>query len=101
VSLGFFSDVCWVTAVKLYEFEDSDLFRWEGIPVPDYGVAGSHWEVCWKAEVIWLPAVVKVQVRISPNILWRWWRWSGNGWQLTAPHSKACYPLFLSHSIIE
>jgi hypothetical protein len=54
VSLGFFSDVCWVTAVKLYEFEDSDLFRWEGIPVLDYGVAGSHWEVCWKAEVIWL-----------------------------------------------
>ena len=48
--------------MRLYEFEGSDLFRREGIPVPDYVVAASPQEVRQKAEQIGLPVVIKAQV---------------------------------------
>jgi len=48
--------------VWLYEFEGSDLFRREGIPVPDYALATSPQEARQKAEEMGLPVVVKAQV---------------------------------------
>jgi succinyl-CoA synthetase beta subunit len=48
--------------MRLYEFEGSQLFRREGIPVPDYVVAASPPEARQKAEEIGLPVVVKAQV---------------------------------------
>ncbi len=46
----------------LYEFEGSNLFRQEGIPVPDYALATSPQEARQKAEEMGLPVVVKAQV---------------------------------------
>jgi len=48
--------------MRLYEFEGSDLFRREGIPVPDYAVVTSPQEARQKAEGIGLPVVIKAQV---------------------------------------
>lgn len=48
--------------MRLYEFEGSDLFRREGIPVPDYAVVTSPQEARQKAEDIGLPVVIKAQV---------------------------------------
>ena len=48
--------------MRLYEFEGSDLFRREGIPVPDSAVVTSPQEARQKAEVIGLPVVIKAQV---------------------------------------
>ena len=50
------------TTMRLYEFEGSDLFRREGIPVPDSAVVTSPQEARQKAEVIGLPVVIKAQV---------------------------------------
>ena len=51
--------------MRLYEFEGSDLFRSEGIPVPDYAVAANPREARQKAEEIGLPVVIKAQVLIG------------------------------------
>jgi len=48
--------------MRLYEFEGSDLFRREGIAVPNYAVADSPREVRQKAEELGLPVVIKAQV---------------------------------------
>jgi len=48
--------------VWLYEFEGSNLFRQEGIPVPDYALATSPQDARQRAEEIGLPVVVKAQV---------------------------------------
>ncbi len=48
--------------MRLYEFEGSDLFRREGIPVPNYAVATSPQEARQKAEELGLPVVIKAQV---------------------------------------
>ena len=48
--------------MRLYEFEGSQLFRREGIPVPDYALATSPEEAREKAQEIGLPVVVKAQV---------------------------------------
>jgi succinyl-CoA synthetase beta subunit len=48
--------------MKLYEFEGSDLFRREGIPVPDYSITASPREARQKAEEIGFPVVIKAQV---------------------------------------
>ena len=48
--------------MRLYEFEGSELFRQEGIPVPDYALAASPQEAREKAEEIGLPVVIKAQV---------------------------------------
>jgi len=48
--------------MRLYEFEGSELFRREGIPVPDYALATNPHEVRQKAEEIGLPVVIKAQV---------------------------------------
>ena len=48
--------------MRLYEFEGSDLFRREVIPVPDYAVAANPREVRHKAEEMGLPVVIKAQV---------------------------------------
>ena len=51
--------------MRLYEFEGSDLFRREGIPVPNYAVASSPKEARQKAEEIGLPVVIKAQVLVG------------------------------------
>jgi succinyl-CoA synthetase beta subunit len=51
-----------ITTMRLYEFEGSELFRREGIPVPEYLLATSPSEVRQKAEKIGLPVVIKAQV---------------------------------------
>ena len=48
--------------MRLYEFEGSDLFRREGIPVPDYAITASPREARQKAEEIGFPVVIKAQV---------------------------------------
>ncbi|MFQ5996544.1 MAG: succinate--CoA ligase subunit beta [Dehalococcoidales bacterium] len=48
--------------MRLYEFEGSDLFRREGIPVPEYAVATTPQEVRQQAEEMGLPVVIKAQV---------------------------------------
>jgi len=48
--------------VWLYEFEGSNLFCQEGIPVPDYALATSPQDARQRAEEIGLPVVVKAQV---------------------------------------
>lgn len=48
--------------MRLYEFEGIDLFCREGIPVPDYALAGSPKEAREKAQEIGLPVMVKAQV---------------------------------------
>ena len=48
--------------MRLYEFEGSDLFRREGIPVPDYTIASSSQEARQKAQEMGLPVVIKAQV---------------------------------------
>ena len=49
----------------LYEFEGSDLFRREGIPVPDYAMATSPQEARQKAKELGLPVVIKAQVLVG------------------------------------
>lgn len=51
--------------MRLYEFEGSDLFRREGIPVPNYAVTSSPREARQKAEEIGLPVVIKAQVPVG------------------------------------
>jgi len=51
--------------MRLYEFEGSELFRREGIAVPDCAVADSPEEARQKAEEIGLPVVVKAQVLLG------------------------------------
>ena len=48
--------------MRLYEFEGTELFRREGIPVPDYALATSPEEARGKAQDIGLPVVLKAQV---------------------------------------
>jgi len=48
--------------MRLYEFEGSDLFHREGIPVPGYAVAASPEEARRKAAEMGLPVVIKAQV---------------------------------------
>jgi len=48
--------------MKLYEFEGSELFRQEGIPVPNYAVVSSPQEARDKARAVGLPVVIKAQV---------------------------------------
>lgn len=51
--------------MRLYEFEGSDLFRREGIPVPDYVVTASPQQARQKAEEMGLPVVIKAQVLVG------------------------------------
>ena len=51
-----------IADMKLYEFEGNELFRQQGIPVPDYALASSPQEAREKAEPIGLPVVLKAQV---------------------------------------
>ncbi len=51
-----------IVIMKLYEFEGIELFRREGIPVPDYALATSPEEAREKAKDIGLPVVLKAQV---------------------------------------
>ncbi|MCX6013309.1 MAG: succinate--CoA ligase subunit beta [Chloroflexi bacterium] len=51
--------------MKLYEFEGSELYRQEGIPVPNYALASSPEEAREKAKEIGLPVVIKAQVLIG------------------------------------
>ncbi len=48
--------------MRLYEFEGVEIFRREGIPVPDYALATSPEEAREKAGNIGLPVVLKAQV---------------------------------------
>jgi len=48
--------------MKLYEFEAGDLFRQEGIPVPDFAVTDSPSQARIAAERIGFPVVLKAQV---------------------------------------
>jgi len=51
--------------MRLYEFEGIDLFRQEGIPIPDYALAASSQEARQKAQEIGLPVVIKAQVLVG------------------------------------
>jgi len=51
--------------MRLYEFEGIDLFRREGIPVPDYALADSPQEAREKAQGVGLPVVIKAQVLVG------------------------------------
>jgi len=51
--------------VRLYEFEGSEVFHREGIPVPDCAVAVSPQEARQKAEAMGLPVVIKAQVLVG------------------------------------
>ena len=51
--------------MRLYEFEGIELFRREGIPVPDYTVVTSPWEARQRAAELGLPVVIKAQVLAS------------------------------------
>jgi succinyl-CoA synthetase beta subunit len=48
--------------MRLYEFEGIELFRREGIPVPDYAVVTSPREAWQRAAELGLPVVIKAQV---------------------------------------
>jgi len=48
--------------MRLYEFEGLELYRREGIPIPDYALATTPEEAREKARQIGLPVVVKAQV---------------------------------------
>ena len=48
--------------MKLYEFEGVELFRKEGIPVPESALAATPDEASSRAEEIGLPVVLKAQV---------------------------------------
>jgi len=48
--------------MRLYEFEGAELFRREGIPVPDFALASTPEEAKDKAQQIGLPVVIKAQV---------------------------------------
>jgi len=48
--------------MRLYEFEGSELFRQEGLPVPDYAVTASPREARQKAQEMGLPVIIKAQV---------------------------------------
>ena len=48
--------------MKLFEFEGVELFRREGIPVPDSALVSSPEEAQAKAKAIGLPVVLKAQV---------------------------------------
>jgi succinyl-CoA synthetase beta subunit len=51
--------------MKLYEFEAADLFRREGIPVPDFDIARSPTQARKAAEKIGFPVMVKAQVLLG------------------------------------
>jgi succinyl-CoA synthetase beta subunit len=51
--------------MRLYEFEGSELFRREGIPIPALAVATSAEEAREKAAEIGLPVVIKAQVLVG------------------------------------
>jgi succinyl-CoA synthetase beta subunit len=51
--------------MRLYEFEGSELFRREGIPIPASAVATSAEEAKEKAAEIGLPVVIKAQVLVG------------------------------------
>jgi succinyl-CoA synthetase beta subunit len=51
-----------IAIMRLYEFEGIELFRREGIPVPEYALASSPEEAREKAQDIGLPVVLKAQV---------------------------------------
>jgi succinyl-CoA synthetase beta subunit len=51
--------------MRLYEFEASELFRREGIPVPASAVAASAEEAREKAAAIGLPVIIKAQVLVG------------------------------------
>ena len=51
--------------MRLYEFEGIDIFRREGIPVPDYALAASSQEAQQKAQEIGLPVAIKAQVLVG------------------------------------
>lgn len=55
--------------MKLYEFEGSDLFRREGIPVSYSALATNPQEAQEKAQEIGLPVVVKAQVLVGGRYL--------------------------------
>jgi len=61
--------------MKLYEFEGSELFRREGIAIPDYALASNPEEAREKAQEIGLPVVIKAQVLTGG-------RWVGGGVQV-------------------
>jgi len=61
--------------MKLYEFEGSELFRREGIAIPDYALASNPEEAREKAQEIGLPVVIKAQVLTGG-------RWVGGGVQI-------------------
>lgn len=48
--------------MRLYEFEAADLFRQEGIPIPDFAVVDSPAQARQAAEKIGFPVVIKAQV---------------------------------------
>jgi succinyl-CoA synthetase beta subunit len=48
--------------MRLYEYEGADLFRHEGIPVPDFALAENALEARNKASDIGLPVILKAQV---------------------------------------
>jgi succinyl-CoA synthetase beta subunit len=48
--------------MRLYEFEGAELFKREGIPVPDFALATSAAEAREKALQLGLPVVIKAQV---------------------------------------
>jgi succinyl-CoA synthetase beta subunit len=48
--------------MRLYEFEGMELFRREGIPVPEYTVVTSPQEARQRATELGLPVVIKAQV---------------------------------------
>jgi succinyl-CoA synthetase beta subunit len=48
--------------MKLFEYEGSNLFKREGIPVPEFELAASPDEAVAKAKIIGLPVMVKAQV---------------------------------------
>ena len=48
--------------MKLFEFEGSELFKKEGIPVPEFALASTVSEAVAKAQIIGLPVIVKAQV---------------------------------------
>ena len=62
--------------MRLYEFEGIDLFRREGIPVPDYALVTSPQEAREKAQEIGLPVMIKAQVLTGG-------RWLAGGVQTT------------------
>jgi len=62
--------------MRLYEFEGIDLFRREGIPVPDYALVTSPQEAREKAQEIGLPVIIKAQVLTGG-------RWLAGGVQIT------------------